>query len=271
MERREFLRHMAAWGAMALCVALPARARAGISVGAALNLSGRQRMLSQRLAKAWAMRGLEILPERARVILDESLALQQSQFADLKGMVPTDDVNVALGRLERSWGVYRSALASPSHPRDAHAVYDLSEQTQERAHRLTLAYEKASRTPAAERLINVAGRQRMLSQRLAKFYLFGAWGVNPVAAQMEVNFARAEFSSGMKQLFTALDKVAALRPALEDLERAWVAYHDLFVASPQGGFLRRTAGQVAEHSELILPIAERLVTLVEQQAQSRSR
>jgi hypothetical protein len=270
MERRDFLRYAGAWGAAAIC-AVPARAaRAGMGVAAALNLSGRQRMLSQRLAKAWVMRGLGILPGRAAAILDDSLALQREQLAELSGFTPNDEVKAALGHLERSWQAYRAALAAPSGRGLAQTVYERSEQTQERAHRLTLAYEKASRAPGADRLVNIAGRQRMLSQRLAKFYLFGVWGVNPLAAQMEVNFARAEFSSGMKQLFDAVGEAPALRPVLEDLDRAWIGYHELFVTSAPAGFQRQAAGQIAEQSEHILPIAERLVALLEQYAQSRS-
>lgn len=269
MERRGFLRYAGAWGVATVCVALAREARAGMGVATALNLSGRQRMLSQRLAKAWVMRGLGILPGRTAAILDDSLALQRRQLADLSGFSPNDEVKAALGHLERSWEVYRTVLAAPSRRDLAQTVYERSEQTQEHAHRLTLAYEKASRAPAGERLINIAGRQRMLSQRLAKFYLFGVWGVNPVAAQMEVNFARAEFSSGMRQLFAALGEVATFRPALEELERAWIGYHELFVTSAPAGFLRQSADSIAEHSEHILPIAERLVALLEQQAQSR--
>lgn len=241
-----------------------------MTVAAALNLSGRQRMLAQRAAKAWIMRGLELLPARATAIQQESLALQQKQLAELKGFVPNDDVRVALGQLERDWAAYRTALAPAPASRHAGAVYDLSEQVQERAHRLTLAYEKASRAPTEERLINIAGRQRMLSQRLAKFYLFGVWGVHPGAAQMQVDFARAEFSSGMSQLAGAVGAMPVHRAALEDLDRAWIAYRELFSAGPGGGFSRRAAGPIAEGSEQLLPITERLVALFEQQAASRS-
>lgn len=261
MKRRDFLRGAAGLGAIALAAAFPAAARPGLRVAAALNLSGRQRMLAQRLAKAWVMRGLDILPERARAILDESLSRQQVQFAELKGFVPNDDVRAALVPLERDWAAYRTALAAPSRRDRAQPVYDLSEQVQERAHRLTLAYEKASPTPAEERLINIAGRQRMLSQRIAKFYLFRVWGVNPVAAQMELNFARAEFSSGMHQLVHAAAGVPALRAPLDEIDGAWIAYRGQLEV-PGGD-----TAQVVEHSERLLALTERLVTLFEERAE----
>lgn len=260
MERRVFLQG-AALGVLTLAAALPAPARPGLSVAGALNLSGRQRMLAQRLAKAWVMRGLNVLPARADVILDASLTQQQAQLAELKGFVPNDDVRAALVPLGRDWAAYRAAVAAPSRRDRAQPVYDLSEQVQERAHRLTLAYEKASRAPAGERLINIAGRQRMLSQRIAKFYLFRAWGVNPVAAQMELNFARAEFSSGMHQLANAASGAPALRALLDEIDGAWIVYRRQLEAPGDG------TAQVVEHSERLLALTERLVSLFEERAE----
>ncbi|MCC6533001.1 MAG: type IV pili methyl-accepting chemotaxis transducer N-terminal domain-containing protein [Burkholderiales bacterium] len=261
MQRRQLLQY-----AGAACIALPLAAQAAPSFAAALNLAGRQRMLAQRLAKAWVMRGLRIAPPRAETVLAESLASQQAQLAELRNYTPSEGVRAAHAELERGWATYRTALAASSNLAAAQDVYDLSEQMQERAHRLTLAYEMGSRSPAADRLINIAGRQRMLSQRLAKFYLFGLWGVNAVAARMEVNFSRAEFSSGMSQLGGAANTLDEQRAAIEALDRAWVSYRALFVGE---GFVKVAAEKVVEGSEQILPLTERVVALFERSAATR--
>lgn len=267
MERRTFLRSAAGLGVTAMFAVPPAQGRPGMSVATALNLAGRQRMLSQRLAKAWVMRGLDILSEHARGILDESLAQQQTQLAELKGFVPNGEARAALAPLERDWAAYRGALAVPPVRDRAQPVYDLSEQVQERAHRLTLAYERASRVPSEERLVNVAGRQRMLSQRIAKFHLFRVWSVNPAAARMELNYARAEFSSGMHQLANAVAGTRALRTALDEVDREWIAYRRLLETPGEGTALRRVASQIVEHSERLLTMTERLATLFVERAE----
>ncbi len=100
----------------------------------------------------------------------------------------------------------------------------------------------------------------------------GGLGMSVAAAlkQMEINFARAEFSSGMAQLASTAGKLCAFRSVIEELERAWIGYRELFVAGPKGGFRRRTAAQITERSEQTLVIIERLVALFERQAQPRS-
>ena len=238
--------------------AADAHAGDGIDVAAALNKAGRQRMLSQRATKAWLMIGQGITPERGTAILTSSLTLFETQLAELKGFVPNDEVRQALGQLERDWQTCKAALAAVPRLENAAALYEANETVQATAHRLTLAYEKSAPRPAY-RLVNIAGRQRMLSQRLAKMYLFRAWGVHAQAAEMELNMARAEFASGMYQLSVSLYTTPEIKAALAELNREWEPYQQALTAA-------RAAVPIMDMSERVLAAAERLVALYEKQA-----
>jgi nitrate/nitrite-specific signal transduction histidine kinase len=270
MRRRAILRATAALAVLlAAGAAAPEVFAAGLSPAAAINKAGRQRMLAQRLAKAYVMIGSGVAAARGQTILTESLALFETQLAELGGYLPNEDVRQALTQLEREWGKYKAILAAAPTQANAHAVYEASEAVQERAHRLTLAYEKAAGTPV-DRLVNIAGRQRMLSQRMAKFFLFQVWGVNVAAARMELGFSRAEFSSAMHQLASA-PQTPEIRAALAGLDRDWIAYREALDASGDAAALRRAAAAVAELSERLLDDLERLVALYERQASEAVR
>lgn len=238
--------------------AAEAHAGDGIDVAAALNKAGRQRMLSQRATKAWLMIGQGIAPERGTAILTSSLSLFETQLAELKGFAPNDEARQALGQLERDWQTCKAALAAVPRLENAAALYEANETVQATAHRLTLAYEKSAPQPAY-RLVNIAGRQRMLSQRLAKMYLFRTWGVHAQAAEMELNMTRAEFASGMYQLSVSLYTTPEIKAALAELNREWEPYQQALTAA-------RAAAPIMDMSERVLAAAERLVGLYEKQA-----
>jgi hypothetical protein len=245
-----------------------ARAAASLTVRSALNKAGRQRMLSQRLAKAWIMLGMGIAPERARTIMADSLAQFETQLVELRGFVPNQGVQEALARLEKEWSNYKSVLSRKPALDKATLLYEASEPVHIAAHRLTLAYESAADSPA-DRLVNVAGRQRMLSQRIAKFWLFELWGVNVRAARMEFRFAHEEFSSGMSQLAISSHSNAEIRAAYELLNREWSAYRDALAATSDAAGKKRAAAEIMDMSERVLAACEKVVALYEQQAVAR--
>lgn len=259
MTGSAFLRSLAC--IIALAVSVPSSA-SDADIETAINKAGRQRMLSQRVVKAYAMVGLGIETQQGQAILRESLAVAEQQLAELKQFVASEEARRSLSTLESDWSKLKAVLANKPSRESASELNDASEAVLVDAHRLTLAYEAMAGMPEY-RLINIAGRQRMLSQRLAKFYLLRLWGVNSAAASMELNMARAEFSSGMHQL-SAQQADPAINDVLNRLDARWIRYRTL-LANP------RAAKEVIAMSEAILADCENLVTLFERRAMQRKR
>src|SRR4051812_11225456 len=67
-----------------------------VNMNDAINKSGRQRMLSQRLAKSYLQIGQEIDAERSKKILDNSVTLFERQLAELKDFAPTPENKAVL-------------------------------------------------------------------------------------------------------------------------------------------------------------------------------
>jgi nitrate/nitrite-specific signal transduction histidine kinase len=255
MNRRAFLigaGGLLAAPAFALNEAKPA---AGLGLGAAINKAGRQRMLSQRMAKAYAMQAAGVMPERAGLLLDSSRRLFEAQLAELKTLAPNEAILGALGALDTAWRLYREVLARPRSSENARLVLAESESTLRAAHALTVLYEKHAANSAGH-LVNIAGRQRMLSQRMAKCFLFEQSGVDSSGLRAEREAARREFVAALAELNAAPANNAAIRTELELANTQWLFFEQALNGKEP---VREIAARnVATTSERILEVMDSL-------------
>lgn len=244
---------------------------ARLDVPAAVDLVGRLRMLSQRAAKAYLLWGQAIGAADARLVLQDSVARFDSDLAALRAFQPNAAVQQGLAALEARGSGFKSLLLSGEPSRaGAQALYDASELLQQAAHRATLAYENLNDSPLNQ-WIGIAGRQRMLTQRMAKFYLYRAWDLHESAAGMELHLSRAHFTAVLTQLEGVRLLDPPVRSAATRLRSIWVPYQEALFATGSPNQLRQGAERVARESERALVASEEVVALVVAQAQERQR
>lgn len=269
MDRRGFLNVAGlALVATAAGVAAAPAAPAALALPAAINKAGRQRMLSQRSAKAWLMQVLGVLPERAQAILGQSVSLFEQQMGELKGVAgSSDELHTLWLQLEHEWGGYRPLLADLRS--DARAVWSGCEAVLAAAHKLTLACERAAGSSGG-RLVSLSGRQRMLSQRMAKAYFFRQLGVQAGPAGEMLEAAAKEFASVHEQLKAAPQNSAQIRTELALVEQQAFFFRNA-LALRDVGEQRRAASDVATTSERILEQMDVVVGLYEKLARDPER
>lgn len=237
-----------------------------LDTATAVNLAGRQRMLSQRMVKAYLMLGQGIATDDARTILQESVDRFELQLATLKTFQPNPKVQSTLAKLDSEWSKIRPMIIAMPSKAGAVALYDANEAVQSAAHAVTLAYADATLSPYY-RLIALAGRQRMLSQRAAKFYLYRTWDLYSEPADMEMHLSRAHFTTVLFQLENSLLATTQIKELVAKIRREWEPYRQALLVSREPARMRANAARVAELSEQMLASTEELVTLIMKQAQ----
>ncbi|MCJ0762503.1 type IV pili methyl-accepting chemotaxis transducer N-terminal domain-containing protein [Variovorax terrae] len=242
------------------CAALPLAAQVA-DVNDAINKAGRQRMLSQRMGKAYLAVVQEVEVSSARAVLDRSMALFDRQLAELKGFAPTPELRDTYGRLELAWSDLKASLVGAQPSRNgASQVIQNDARVLALANQGTVQYEQLSGQPLG-RLVNIAGRQRMLSQRMAKFYMAGAMQVEPQLAAAELAKARSEFLTAMQTLRSAPEATARIRDELALADGQWV-FFDLALQRPQASTVHaRALSDVFVSSENLLTIMDRVTGL----------
>lgn len=258
MDRRQFLTHMTALAGLASAPVLLAQVK---DVNDAINKAGRQRMLSQRMAKCYLALGQGVVADAADRNLAASMALFDRQLVELKAFAPTPDVKATYAQLEALWSEYKAALvgAVPSKA-GADAVLALAARVLASANQGTQQLEGVSAKPVG-RLVNISGRQRMLSQRMAALYLGASWGVQAAAAGSELNKARDEFLTAHEVLKRAPEATDAIRAELQLAETQFTFFDAALRTLRPGAGDAPSMTNVFTTSERILQVMDNVTGL----------
>ena len=146
------------------------------NMGDAINMAGRQRMLSQRITQSYILTGIQPEAEKHQQVFHRSMLEFERNLNQLFAFKPAAPVRSTLVLVQHEWRAFSEIARQPVSKATAAELFKRSNSLLPAAHTYVMRLQALANHSSAE-LVNVSGRQRMLSQRIAKNYVAQFWGV----------------------------------------------------------------------------------------------
>ncbi len=184
----------------------------------AVNNSGRQRMLTQRILKSYTLVGMENDIGNPGEDLKQKVELFDTTLEELDKFNTNSEIAKKINSIKGLWSpIKQKLLEKPKFEESATLQNDLDSLLNS-CDTLTKLFIKVSGRTSTS-IINISGRQRMLSQRLAALYLLKVWGTDDPKFQNKLEETMLEFSEAQKKLELNSSNTKEIRARLATVKK----------------------------------------------------
>lgn len=199
-----------------------------------INISGKQRMLSQRIAKDYLYIGRKISVSKAKKELDSSLIELLAAHKILVDSINNPDIKNLLSFVELSIDDFKSTANEDFNLDNAQLIIDLSESMLEGSQYVVDSLKEKVKVKEST-IVGTSGKQRMLAQRIAKYYIAYQTGIKDKNTIDQMKEAVKNFSHAQRELMDNSHNTPEINQKLHQIDRLWKIVYKFYLNIEKGG------------------------------------
>jgi hypothetical protein len=185
----------------------------------AVNKAGKQRMFTQRMLKDYAMIGMGNDFGNPQDDMKTVLQTFEEHLDALEKFAKTQKSKKAIEEVRKIWKTIKLKCSAKPKLQAALALQKECNQLLKASDTVVKALVKESGLKKSE-IVDLSGRQRMLSQRMASLYMLKVWGVQDPKFEQTLQQAISEFKNAHEILKTSQLNDDEINAKLKKVERS---------------------------------------------------
>ncbi len=199
-----------------------------------INIAGMQRMLSQKIAKAYFFYGKGVRPSKTKKQLLDSIKLFNKNHQIIQSNVSDNNVQDMLMFIEMSKDELLPLAKQPFNKDNGSLMLDYSETLLEGSNDIVKRIEGTTKSKT-DKIVNLAGRQRMLTQRIAKFYIAYQSGFKDINTANQLKQSVKEFEDAHIILINNKTNTTQISNELNRVAKLWNIVSKFYKEVERGG------------------------------------
>ncbi len=199
-----------------------------------IDIAGKQRMLSQRIAKDYLYLGKKVAVSKASKQLKASLGEFNSAHKELLSSINDPEIKNLLAFVEMGSEDFKAIVNQPFNLDNAQLALDLSESMLEGSQYVVDSLAKSINHKESD-IVAKAGKQRMLSQRIAKYYIAYQAGIKDKNSVDQMREAVKLFTQNHNALINNPTNTSMINQKLAEITKLWKIVHKFYLKIEKGG------------------------------------
>jgi len=199
-----------------------------------INIAAKQRMLSQRIAKDYLYVHKNIAMSKTKKELQVSLKKFFQSHKILVRAIKDEEIKNILAFVELSSNDFNQTIHKSFTLDNAQLILDLSESMLEGSQYIVDSLKNTSKQKGSK-IIVIAGKQRMLAQRIAKYYIAYQTGIQDENTVRSMKHAVIEFNNNLNILLINKENTPAIQEKINEVNKLWKMVHKFYNNIEKGG------------------------------------